>query len=112
MFGTAQALVIAIISYVLFGAAIWGLIDAVTAPARAFVSAGKQSKVLWVVLLAVATAFVFVALPAPLGRGGGPFGFLGIASAAVVILYSVWVRPAIAGYRGGKPPRRNDRGGW
>lgn len=115
MFAGLQVLVIAIISYAAFGGGVWALIDASRRSNDAFVNAGKQSKTLWVVMLAVATAFLFVSLPFPLGGGSGPFGILGLAAAVVVIIYHVGVKPALGPHRrgpsGGGRSHRNT-GGW
>ena len=103
------------ISYAAFGAAVWGLVDASRRPHDAFVSAGKQTKTLWVVILVVATAVLFISLPFPLGRGSGPFGIVGLAAAVAAIIYHVGVKPALGPHRrgpsGGGRGTRNT-GGW
>lgn len=114
MFAVLQYGVVILIAYAGFIGAVWALISAAGAPAGAFVSAGKQSKTLWVVLTAAASAIQFVFLPFPFGNGGGPLNFLGIAGIAIAIIYHVGVKPAIAPYRGYKGPRGGQRnsGGW
>ncbi|WP_291378418.1 DUF2516 family protein [Demequina sp.] len=115
MFSFLQFLVVAAISYAAFGAAIWGLVDASRRSNEAFVSASKQTKTLWVVILVVATALLFISLPFPLGGGSGPFGIVGLAAAVAVIVYHVGVKPALGPHRkgpsGGGRNTRNT-GGW
>lgn len=115
MFAGLQFLVIAIISYAAFGAGVWALIDVARRSNDAFVSAGKQTKTLWVVILVVATALLFISLPFPLGSGGGPLNIFGLAAAVVVIIYHVGVKPALGPHRrgpsGGGRSKRNT-GGW
>jgi len=115
MFGFLQFLVVVGISYALFAGGVWAIVDAARHPASAFVSAGKQSKVLWLVIVGAATAWLFVTLPAPLGRGDGPFDIFGLAAAVAVIIYHVGVKPALGPHRrgpsGGGRSTRNS-GGW
>ncbi|WP_062077092.1 DUF2516 family protein [Demequina globuliformis] len=113
MFGTLQQLIVFALSTAAFVGAIWGLIDAARRPNSAFQAAGKQSKTLWVVILAAATVVAFLALPWPLGTGGGIGGILGIAAVVAVIVYFVDVRPKVSQY-GGPPQGRNrmNQGGW
>ena len=113
MFSGAQALVIQIISVAAFIGSVWGLVDALRAGAGAFPTAGKQSKTLWVVLLAASAAVTFVTLPYPFGGGGGPFDLLGLAAIVIVLIYFAGVRPAIAPYRGNKGGGKSrNSGGW
>lgn len=115
MFSVLQFGVVILIAYAGFIGAVWALVNAASAPAGAFVSAGKQSKTLWVVLTAAASAIQFVFLPFPFGTGSGPLNFLGIAGIAVAIIYHVGVKPAIAPYRGQRGPRggnSRNTGGW
>lgn len=74
---------------------LWALIDALIRPAPAYVAAGKQSKVFWVVILALAVVFVGI-------------GLLGLAGIVAAIVYLVDVRPAVRGIGGG----RGSQGGW
>lgn len=115
MFAILQTAVIAIIAYAGLAGAVWALINAATAPGQAFTTAGKQSKTLWVVLTAAASAVLFVLLPFPFGSGGGPLNLLGIGGIAVAIIYHVSVKPAIAPHRGTRGPRggsHRNSGGW
>lgn len=113
MFGQAQTLLVMVLSFAAFGAGVWGLVDAARYQAGTYVAAGKQSKALWVVLLAVASMVAFISLPFPFGRGGGIISFLGIAAVAVIVLYFATVRPVLRQHeprRGG--PRGGTTGGW
>ena len=113
MFGALQWGIVLILSVAAFIGAVWGVIDASRYSSQAYVSAGKQTKSLWMVLLVVAALVAFISLPAPIGQGGGIIGFLGIGAVAVVAIYFTNVRPKL---RELGPPRRssggNSRGGW
>ncbi len=116
MFQFLQDLVLAAIWYASFAGAVWGLIDAARRPSSAFVNAGKQTKVLWVVILTVCTALLFVWLPYPFTRGGaGSIGFFTLVIIVAVIIYHVGVKPALGpdgrGPSGGGRSTRNT-GGW
>lgn len=96
---------------VVFALCVWALVDLLLRPASAFTSAGKRTKNFWLLILAVATFFSFLALP-PLQL----LRFLGLISAVAAIVYLVDVKPAIAPYsrrrRGpGRGPGRS-AGGW
>lgn len=112
-----QYLVYLILYVVVFALAVWALVDLLTRPSQAFVSAGKRTKGFWGAILAAAVAISFVALPYPLGIG--QLGFLALAAAVAAIVYLVDVRPAVQGYsgRGGRGSRGSgrgpsSRGGW
>lgn len=113
MFGTLQWFVLVIISYAAFVGGVWALIDIARRSPGAFVSAGKQSKTVWSILLILATALLFVVLPFPLGNGGGALGFIGLIGATVVIIYHVGVRPALGSFpKGPRGGGRSTKGGW
>lgn len=112
MFGGLQNLVVLLISVAAFVGAVWGLADAARASRDAFAAGGRQSKTTWLVILGIASALLFISLPWPVGYGSGAFGFLGLASSAAVILYFVWVKPAIDPYRNSRGSSRGNRGGW
>ena len=98
---------------IVFVTCVVALVDLLLRPAQAFVTAGKRTRSFWLVVLLVATAVAFVALPWPIGIGRMEFLALGAAVAGIV--YLVDVRPAIAPYsgrRGGRGPRGPQRGGW
>ncbi len=85
------------------------LFDLLRRPARAFVSAGKRTRRFWLVVLGLATAVAFVAIPPPIGIGA--LSFLALGSAIASIVYLVDVRPAVTPYSGGRGPGPG-QSGW
>jgi hypothetical protein len=75
---------------------VWGLIDAATRPAAAFVAAGKQTKQIWLGILGGCLLLCLLGL-------GGYLGILGAVIAVAAIVYLVDVRPAVRGMRPGGP---------
>lgn len=110
MFGALQWLVVLILSLAAFFGAVWGLIDATRYSASAYEYAGKLTKQAWIAILAVCALVAFISLPAPVGRGSGILGFLGIAVVAAVAVYFTGVRPKLRGLPGGG--ERRSSGGW
>ena len=111
LLGQAQGLVLLVISLGVLALAGWSLIEAVRYAARSYVEAGKQTKPLWVVLTAVATALAFTTVNGPFG----PLGLPGILAAGASIYFLVGVRPALAAVQGrGRGGRSNDGpyGSW
>lgn len=115
MFGFLQSLVVWIISAAALVGAIWAFIDATKHADSAYRSAGRNSKVLWLVILGVAAVVAFVSLPPlPFGpnilgfSGGGITWLLGIAAIVAVVFYFVDVRPKVSGHSGGG----RSSGGW
>lgn len=76
-------------------------VDAAIRPAAAYVAAGKQTKLLWVLVLGVASAASFV---------GGVTSLLGIAGLIAAIVYFVDVRPAVRAVGGGGSARGGSSG--
>ena len=74
----------------------WAFIDAIIRPAPAFVAAGKQTKVIWMIILGV--AFV-VGLYA--AAYGGVTGFLSVAAFVAAAIYLADVRPKVKDFRRG-----------
>ncbi|HEY0186328.1 MAG TPA: DUF2516 family protein [Cellulomonas sp.] len=106
-----QTLIYLAFYLVIFALSVWALVDSLRRPATAFLSAGKQTKQRWTLILVAATAVSFVALPYPIGIG--KLGFLALLSAVAAVVYLVDVKPAVAPYsgrRGGGGPTRP--GGW
>jgi hypothetical protein len=101
MFTGLQALVILVLSVVALGLEGFALIDCITRRSGAFVAAGKLTKPLWLIILSVATALGFVALPWPLGGGSGGLGFLSVVGVVAAAVYLTDVRPAVGGRSGG-----------
>jgi len=109
---TLQALIYFALYAAVFLVTVYALVDALRRPARAFVSGGKRTKQFWTVLLGVATAVAFVALPWPVGFGF--LSFLALGSAVAAGVYLADVRPAIRPYSGGGGQGRSGGpyGGW
>lgn len=113
MFGTLQNSLVFLISLATLVASTWALIEALRYPDRAYVAAGKRSKVLWGSIMGLATFISFVSLPPPLGRGGGPLGLLGIASIVAVLYFFVDVKPKLRDHHTpGSTRGPSNRGGW
>lgn len=85
------------------------LIDAARRTPRSFVDAGKRTKGFWVLVLLVALAVAFVAIPWPVGIG--ELRFLAVGSAVAAGVYLADVRPAVDRYSGGGRSS-GPRGGW
>jgi len=86
------------VSLVLFGLAVWALVDAALRPAAAFPAAGKLTKPAWLAILVVCVALCVLRV--------NILGLLGIAVAVATILYLVDVRPAVRELGGGRGPWR------
>lgn len=99
MIAWLQILVYFALYAAVFVLSVYALIDAARRPARAFRTAGKRTKEFWTILLGVATAIAFVAIPWPLGIG--QMSFLALGSAIAAGVYLADVRPAIRPYSGG-----------
>ena len=114
MLAFLQLLVLQLISYAAFAAGVWAIIDAARRNSEAFVSAGKQTKTLWLVIVIVATSILFLALPAPFCTARlSTFNFVALIAAAAVIVYHVGVKPALgARRRGPKGGGRSNKGSW
>ncbi len=97
--------------YVLvFGLTAYALVDAVRRAPGAFVAAGKRTKQFWLIVLGVALAVAFVAIPPPIGIGA--LGFLALASAVASSVYLVDVKPALGPMQRGGGRRPGSTGGW
>jgi hypothetical protein len=101
-FSNLQYLIVVALALVAFGLEVFALVDAARTRSDAFVAAGKQTKNLWLIILSVAAALGFVALPVP-GSGGllGPLSFLSIVAVVAAAVYLTDVRPAVRQIRGG-----------
>jgi hypothetical protein len=60
----------------------WAFIDAITRPAQAFVAAGKQTKVIWLIILGIAFVLGLYA-----AAYGGVTGFLSVAAFVAAAIY-------------------------
>lgn len=95
--------------------AIWALIDAARYSTSTFPAAGKQTKIVWVLITLVAAVIAFMSIPFPIGRGDG-LNFLVLISVAAVGIYFAGVRPALRNVEprrgGGRSGGSNSTGGW
>lgn len=102
MIAGIQWFVVVALSVIAFGLEVFALADALRRPSQAFVIAGKLTKPKWLAILAVATAFGFIALPPPIGAGfSSSLGFLSIIAVVAAAVYLTDVRPAVRQIRGG-----------
>lgn len=102
---TLQGLVLLALGLLALGLQVFALVDALRQRADAFVAAGKQTKQLWLIFLAVATAIGFVSLSGPLNI----FNLIAVVAAAV---YLTDVRPAVRGMTGGRGTGSGPYGSW
>ena len=101
-----QMVVVWLLSAIAFGLEVFALVDAIRTRPDAFVATGKQTKQLWLVILSVATALGFIALP--IGAGLlSPLGFLPVIAVVAAAVYLTDVRPAVRQIRGGGGGGRN-----
>lgn len=89
------------LSLALLAVMVVALIDASLRPGAAYVAASKQTKTLWVLVLAVASAASFV---------GGVTSLFGVAGLIAAIVYFVDVRPALRAVGGGGRGRSSSDG--
>ena len=95
-----QVAIVWALAVIAFGLEVFALVDAARTRKDAFVATGKQTKTLWLIILAVAVALGFIALP----LGGGllsPLGFLPVIAVVAAAVYLTDVRPAVRQIRGG-----------
>jgi hypothetical protein len=82
-----------------FVAEVWAFVDALRRPAQAFVSAGKQTKPLWLIILGVAA--VIGLYFSALAIGISAIGILPIAAFVAAAIYLTDVRPKVGGPKSG-----------
>jgi hypothetical protein len=111
MFKDLQDLIVLVLSAAAFGLEVFALVDCIRRKPGAFVAAGKLTKQLWLIILVLATALGFIALPYPIGGGGGALGFLGIIAVVAAAVYLTDVRPVVGGRSGGSG-RTGPYGPW
>lgn len=86
----------------------FALLDAIRRPAPAFPAANKQTKKMWVIILALATLFGFAAATVFLDV----LGIFSIASVIAAVIYLADVRPAVRAMGGGDNRRMGPYGPW
>jgi hypothetical protein len=84
------------IAIVAFIFEVFALIDAIRVPTDAYTAAGKQTKKLWLIILAVANVVGLAGAAAFLSI----LSILPIIAFIVAAIYLADVRPAVASYRG------------
>ena len=111
---TLQYYIVLALTLFAFGVEVWALVDAVRQRKGAFVAAGKLTKQLWLIILAVATAFGLLALTSALGSTGttNPLGILSIVAVVAAAVYLTDVRPAVRQTRGGGGRSSGPYGPW
>ena len=72
----------------------WAFVDAITRPAQAFVAAGKQTKLIWLIILGIAFVLGLYA-----AAYGGVTGFLSVAAFVAAAIYLADVRPKVKEFR-------------
>jgi Kef-type K+ transport system membrane component KefB len=104
---SAQQLVLLVLGVLAFVTQVYALVDCLRQRSDAFVAASKQTKQLWMIILAVATAIGFVSILGPLNI----FNLIAFVAASV---YLVDVRPALrsASGRGGGGSHMGPYGPW
>jgi len=108
--GSLQFFVLAALAVVVFVVQLVAFVDAARRPAKAFVSEGKLTKNIWLIILGVAGVIGFLGLPPSFVTAGS---FLNVIATAPAIIYWVDVRPKIQSYGtgGGRRPQ-GPTGGW
>lgn len=89
----AQNFLLLAIYLVLLGVKAFALVDAVSRPAPAYESAGKLTKVAWLLILGLALAVHLL---------DSALGILSLLGTVAAFVYLADVRPAIKDYRGAR----------
>ncbi len=111
MLSQLQYFITLALAWAVFIMQVVAFVDAVRRPARAYVSEGKLTKKIWLIILGVAALFGLLGLPS--GGGVGGLGFFGIIAVTPAIIYWVDVRPRIRPYgSGGSRRPQGPTGGW
>lgn len=92
MFAAAQNLIMFVLWIVLLGVKAYAFIDCVRRPAQAFPAVDRQSKTLWMILTGIALLTGLLM--------NSTLGIVGIAAAAIAIIYLVDVRTKIQSITG------------
>lgn len=88
LFRDFQSLILLVLGVAALGAELFAFIDALRAPERAFVAAGKKTKTFWLIITGLALLIGFIVVFNVLNL----FGLLAFVGAAV---YLADVRPAL-----------------
>lgn len=93
--GPAQSTIALVLSLAILAMEVFAFVDALRHRADAYVSAGKRTKPIWLVVTGVAVVLGFLTLGNPLNL----FAMLGVLGAGV---YLADVRPAVQSVGGGR----------
>jgi hypothetical protein len=108
-----QFLIVLLLALGAFAVEIWALVDALRQSSGAFTAAGKLTKPIWLIILGVAAAVGFLALPISGGGAISPLNMLSIVGVVAAAVYLTDVRPAVRGMRGrGSGGRSGPYGPW
>ena len=102
-----QLLILMVLAVLAFGLEVFALVDCIRTRPDAFTATGKQTKNRWLIILGLATAFGFLALPF---NGGGimpVYGLLPLIGVVAACIYLADVRPAVRQIRGGGSGRNS-----
>jgi hypothetical protein len=83
-----------ILAIAAFVAEVWAFVDALRRPAKAYVSAGKQTKPLWLIILGVAAVIGLAGAV----YGVGPTSILPVAAFVAAAIYLADVRPKLRSF--------------
>src|SRR4051812_49616874 len=97
---TIQFFIVLVLAVVAFAVEVWALVDALRQSSNAFPAAGKLTKPLWLIILGVAAALGFLALPVNGGGAISSLGFLSIIGGVAAAVYLTDVRPPVRPMRG------------
>jgi hypothetical protein len=106
VFGSVQQLLVLTLGVLALGVEIYALVDALRQRSDAFTAAGKLTKPIWLVILAVATAFGIIYVTPSFA----PFPLLQIVAFVAAAVYLADVRPAVRQISGGG--NRGPYGPW
>lgn len=98
--GTAQGTIATVLSLAILAMQVFAFVDALRHRPDAYVSAGKRTKQIWLLVTGVAVVLGFLTLGNPLNL----FALLGVVGAAV---YLADVRPAVSSAGGRRGPARD-----
>ena len=110
---TLQYLILFALAIGAFAVELWALVDALRQPSAAFTAAGKLTKPLWLIIVGVAAALGFLALPLNGGGAISPLNLLSVVGVVAAAVYLTDVRPAVRQMRGrGGGGRSGPYGPW
>ena len=87
MFGELQSIIVMALFVVFLVVKVWALADCATRPKDAFPAAGKQTRLIWLLLTGASALTALVA---------SPLGIFGLAGIIVALVYLLDVRPRVA----------------